>query len=202
MIVLIETNFILEIAFLQEQYTSCLAILELAEKAEVDLALPAFSVAEPYYTLEGRRKKRAEFKRTLDDEIREMSRSVPYKDSSREFQKLTGLLVKSAEEDKQRFEEGWDRILNISQLIPINLEIIRAAIDYQKTLGFENKPQDSMVYASVIYYLSNLESESNCFTTLNKNDFVNPDIKTELATHNCKILYNFKDALGYIRSLL
>jgi predicted nucleic acid-binding protein len=202
MTVLVETNFILEIAFLQEQHTSCLAILDLAEKGEIDLVLPAFSVAEPYYTLEGRRKKRAEFKRTLDDEIKEMSRSVPYKDSSGEFQKLTGLLVKSAEEDKQRFEEGWDRILNIAQLIPINLEIIRAAIEYQKTLGFENKPQDSMVYASVIYHLSNTSSEANCFITSNKNDFVNPDIKSELATYNCKILYSFKDALGYIKSLL
>jgi hypothetical protein len=199
MIVLVETNFILEIAFLQKQQEDCFAILHLAEAKKIDLVLPAFSVAEPYYTLEKRKKGRKNLQNSLNTEINEISRSVSYQDLP-ELRKATNLLVQSANEDQQRLNEGWDRILNIAKLIPINLDIMRAAIKYQDALDFKDKTHDSVVYASVIYHLNNNLSNSNCFITLNKHDFDIDVIKTELAMYNCKILYSFKDAVAYIKS--
>ena len=46
MIVFVESNFILEIAYLQEQHESCEELLALGEKAQIVLKLPAFSVIE------------------------------------------------------------------------------------------------------------------------------------------------------------
>lgn len=51
MIVFVETNFLLELVYQQEEHESCEAILALAEAGRIDLVLPAFSVAEARSTL-------------------------------------------------------------------------------------------------------------------------------------------------------
>ena len=47
-VVSIETNFVLERAFEQEQSESCSRILELASHSRISLVIPAFSLAEPH----------------------------------------------------------------------------------------------------------------------------------------------------------
>ena len=47
MIVYVESNFVLELAFLQEQHESCNTIITLAESSQVELVIPAFSIVEP-----------------------------------------------------------------------------------------------------------------------------------------------------------
>ena len=44
MIVYVESNFVLELAFLQEEYESCMELLRLAESRDIHLVLPAFSI--------------------------------------------------------------------------------------------------------------------------------------------------------------
>jgi len=47
MIVYVESNFVLELAFLQEEYERCLELLRLAESQDIHLVLPAVSIGEP-----------------------------------------------------------------------------------------------------------------------------------------------------------
>ncbi len=56
--VYVESNFVLELALLQEQYKSCQELLDLAESKKIRLIVPAFSLAEPYETLIRNNKKR------------------------------------------------------------------------------------------------------------------------------------------------
>ena len=49
--VYVESNFVLELALLQEQSASCEEILGLCEAGRVQLVVPAYSLAEPYETL-------------------------------------------------------------------------------------------------------------------------------------------------------
>lgn len=51
MIVYVETNFVLELALGQEQSDSCREILRLAQSENLSLAVPAYSLMEPYETL-------------------------------------------------------------------------------------------------------------------------------------------------------
>ncbi|HEX8213826.1 MAG TPA: hypothetical protein VF584_26905 [Longimicrobium sp.] len=46
MIVYAESNFLLELAYLQEEHESCEEILALAESGRIRLLLPAFAVVE------------------------------------------------------------------------------------------------------------------------------------------------------------
>lgn len=198
MIVYVESNFVLELAFLREEHSSCESILALSESREIKLALPAFSIGEPYEAWVRRYKQRAELHNRLSQEIRELSRSVPYEESSKELQEVTNVLVKSGEEEKQRLDDTISTILQIAEVIPIGLEIIKAAIQFQKTQNLS--PQDSIVYASVLGHLANAADEPKCFLTKNSKDFANPDIYGELNAYGCKLLTRFKDGLGYIQS--
>ena len=45
--VYVESNFILELAFLQEQHQACLRILELTEQGSIRLAVPAYCIGMP-----------------------------------------------------------------------------------------------------------------------------------------------------------
>jgi hypothetical protein len=46
--VYVETNFVLELAFQQEQFVSCEQILQLGEAGGIKLVIPAYSLAEPH----------------------------------------------------------------------------------------------------------------------------------------------------------
>ena len=48
MIVYVESNFVLELAFLQEESEDCSEILQLAEAQRIELVFPSFCVGEPY----------------------------------------------------------------------------------------------------------------------------------------------------------
>jgi predicted nucleic acid-binding protein len=69
-IVLAESNFVLELALQQEQFEHAERILQLAENRHLRLVVPACSLMEPYQTLLRRRHERKEFRRRLQDEIK------------------------------------------------------------------------------------------------------------------------------------
>ena len=148
MIVYVESNVVLELAFLQEEYESCLELLRLAESQAMHLVLPAFSIGEPYEVWVRRSKQRRALRDQLRTAIRELSRSRPYQASSHEFQELTNLLLRSGEEEKRRLDEALDKILRIAEVIPIGLSTIRSAIAFQRSRSLA--PQDSIVYASIL----------------------------------------------------
>ncbi len=200
MIVYVESNFVLELAFLQEEHESCLELLSLSESGDICLVLPAFSIGEPYEAWVRRSKQRRGLHEQLITAIHELSRSRPYQGSSDEFQELTDLLLRSDEEEKRRLDDTLQRILQTVGVIPIGLSIIRAAITFQESRSLS--PQDSIVYASILDHLTTASEELRCFITKNSKDFANPDIENELTTHHCQFLTKFADGLGYIRSQL
>ena len=215
MIVYVESNFVLELAFLQEEHESCSAILGLSESGKIRLVLPAFSIGEPYEAWVRRSKQRRDLHEQLRMAIHELSRSGPYHEASDEFRELTNLLIRSGEEEKHRLDDALEKILQNVEIIPaftrmkrgfagqskdVDLDIIRNAITFQKSLDLS--PQDSIVYASLLAHLTTESGELRCFITKNYKDFANPDIEDQLTAHGCKLLTKFVNGLGYIRSQL
>jgi predicted nucleic acid-binding protein len=200
MIVYVESNFVLELAYLQEEHESCEQIPALAEGGNIELALPAYCVGEPYESWVRRAKRRKELYELLARELGELARSQPYVKSPNEFQELTGTLIRSVEEEKQRLDDAISRILETTTVIPILPDTIKRAISLQKTRDLS--PQDSIVYASVLTHLSAAVAGPKCFITKNVKDFANPDVDQDLGTHNCKLLTKFEHGLGYAQSQL
>jgi len=76
--VYVETNFVLELAFQQEQFVSCEQILQLGEAGGIKLVIPAYSLAEPHEKLIRQANSRKELQRKLRDELQQLSRTASY----------------------------------------------------------------------------------------------------------------------------
>lgn len=193
----VETNFVLEVALLQEENQYCKDILEICKEAGAKLIIPAFSLGEPYDTLVRRWKQRNQLSDSVSREISQLSRTSTYKDKTELGKQMTGFFVKSIEEEELRLNNTFKEILDVAEIIPLDREVIVSAYDYRKSKSLD--PQDSIVYASVIKHLSSSTETTNCFINKNSSDFDDPDIIEELKKYNCEVLFNFGKGYQYIK---
>ena len=200
MIVYVETNFVLELALLQDEHRSCDAIIGLAGHGKIELVIPAFSIAEPYETLVRRSRRRNQLYQALTREMDELSRSVPHADTVENLRELAPILRRSGDEDIRRLNATLIGILEPALAIPMESVILEAAIEFQTSLGLS--PQDAIVYSSIVNHLSSAPAGPKCFLNKNSRDFVNPRIVERLAADGCRLITGFSDGLGYINSQL
>ena len=198
--VYVETNFILELAFEQEQQIECELILNLCEMGKINLIIPAYSLAEPHEKLIRQANYRKELQRNLDKELVQLRRTKSYSDRVGGIQNIASLLVQSTEEEKERFIKLRARFLNAAEIIPLTIEILREAASFESPYDLD--PQDALVFASVISHLQKNSSVMSCFLNKNIKDFDTPDIEEALKKNNCKMLPKFDSGHDFIRSKL
>jgi len=198
----VETNFILELAYVQETSSSCEQILRWAETGELELVVPLFSAIEARMSWQSSVKRRNRLLSDVRSELRQLSRSRPLQDVTEESKAFVGSLIDSAQADRERLEETVSNLLKYATVIPVTPDIVTGALSYETELGLS--AQDATVYASVLRHLTTMgENEvDRLFITTNANDFAVPNIEDELARHNCKLLTRFDSAEGYVRSRL
>jgi predicted nucleic acid-binding protein len=194
--VYVETNFVLELAFVQDEHESCERILDSCEAGRAMLALPAFCLAESYETLIRRTKKRRRIRDDLDTELRELGRSRPYKQEIGAFQSVVGLLARSGDEEDQRLMSVLERISRVAKLIPLEADILLGVTPCREK--YKLTPQDSVVYLSVLHDLVSGGGVASCFINRNRKDFDDPDIEQSLASRGCKMLFSFSKACQYV----
>jgi len=197
--VYIESNFVLELVFAQEQHARCEEILSLCESGQASLCIPAYSIAEPYEKLFRQRSQRSNLKkRQLDPELQQLRRSAKYAEAVQELESLdTTLLIQSAEEEARRMEAVRKHVLDVAHVIPLDRNVLSLATEYQVRHGLS--PQDALVYASVITHLQNYLPAVSCFISTNVRDFGDPDIGRELEQFNCRMFSRFEAGCGYLR---
>lgn len=198
--VYVESNFVLELALLQEQQASCEEILRLCEQGKVRLIVPAYSLAEPHETLVRRHKQRRRMKADLDEELRQLARTVTFTQRLSGLQDLTALLIDSADEEVRRLENVQSRLLKAAEIVSLEVPIFQAAMQYQRI--HDLSPGDAIVYASVLAHLRQSAVEHNCFLNRNSKDFDDPEIIEELNRHNCILIPRFNDGYRYLLSRL
>jgi len=198
-IVYVETNFLLELTYLQERYASCEEVLELAATNRIVLAVPAFSVAEARATWQRRASERRDFLESLRKHMREVSRSAPFRDLTDRSRDFVAALVASGEEPRERLEEAIHEIESTGVIIPLNSAIL--AISRVHEILYSLSPQDALVLESVCWH-GRTQSGPKCFITQDAKGFANPTVYDELAAIECKVLVNFTDAVAYIRNAI
>ena len=120
----VETNFVLELAFEQEQCASCEQILQLCEAGQGNLIIPAYSLAEPHEKLSRQAKSRRDLQQLLDAELRQLSRTASYVSRIESIQDIASLMVQSNEEERQRFVQYRERLFNVGEVIALTAEIL------------------------------------------------------------------------------
>lgn len=197
--VYVESNFVLELALVQEQHASCERILTLCEAGDLRIVVPAYSIVEPYETLVRRHLDRKRLKDTLDRELQQLARTSGYAHRLSGFEASTALLLDSAAEEIQRLEGIRSRLLACASLIALEASVLSTAAQQEARHGLSAK--DAVVYASVLSHLGAQEGTSSCFLTRDA-DFDDPDIVTELKTHRCKLIPRFDAGLSYLSASL
>ncbi len=194
--VYVETNFILELAFVQQQHESCGRILGLCEDRRAALVVPVFCVAESYETLIRRGKKRKQISEDLDRELAQLGRSKPYEDEIGALRNMMGLLVRSSEEADRRLPEVLKRMLKVAEVIPLDADVISEAASCRERHNLEQ--QDAVVCASVLHHLASAGGREGCFINRDRAGFDDPDIQESLANKGCKLLFGFDQGHSYI----
>jgi predicted nucleic acid-binding protein len=136
MILYVESNFILELAFLQSEHPVCTEILGAASAGPLMLVVPAFCISEPYDVLIRRKKQRLELYRQINDGTNELAHSAPYQEEAAAIQRLMQIFRSSNEDEQQRLDDTLSRVLDVSTVIPTDARIIRSAIDHQQQSKF------------------------------------------------------------------
>ena len=200
MIVYVETNFLLELAFQQESYESCEEILRLANSASISLVLPACCVSEAYVGWYGITHRRRKFQAELQNHLREMSRSASHRGLVDRHRDVLDALVAGDEESRYRLLAAIASVEADGATIPVTERIVLLA-GLQEG-AFSLSPQDALVLASVTW--DSLErSQPQCFVTKDRG-FDKQKIREELRSGGgeCKVIFNFADSVAYIKSAL
>ena len=196
-----ETNFLLEVAYLQERCDSCNAILDLARHGSVSLIIPAFSIAEARNTWDSKLSERNVLLRDqLQPLIRQLSRSLQFRSLPETSRDLMAAIVSSGNDARARLEEVITVVSQHGTIEHLTGSVLSAATELEPR--FSLSPPDSLVLASVIEHLKTVPSGPKCFVSQDKKGFADPAIYDELARYECKVLVNFADALAYIKSML
>ena len=157
----VETNFVLELTFEQEQCISCEQILQFCESEQAKLIIPAYSLAEPHEKLNRQARGRRELKQLLDDELRQLSRTASYASRIKSIQDVSSLMAQSNEEERHRFGQYRERLFNVGEIVALTTNILVEAASYENTYNLT--PQDALVYASVINHLRCHQPQQSCF---------------------------------------
>ncbi|MFZ0548820.1 MAG: PIN domain-containing protein [Candidatus Promineifilaceae bacterium] len=201
MIVYVETNFILELVFHQQQFETCNLLLNLCETGKISLVTPAYSLIEPNEKLVRQASERKELQERLDNEIRQLIRTAPYAARISHLREIGQLLIKSNEENQQRFTEYRKRFLDAVEIITLTKQILQIGADYETS--FSLSPQDGIILASIITHLDqNSTGDESCFLNQDIGDFNTSSIVSELAQYNCRMIYRFDHGLSFVQSRL
>src|SRR4051812_26655917 len=80
LIVYVETNFVLELAYLRPTSDSCQRLLSLASDGKIAIVVPAFALIEARLAWQSNVKRRNRLLSEIRAEISELSRSSPHND--------------------------------------------------------------------------------------------------------------------------
>lgn len=152
MIVVVESNFVLELAFRQGEIAAVERIIELASKAEIELAIPACALFEPFETLVRRERKRNETLDNFRTQMRELGRSAHFPDLNQTSEGFARVLAKSVETEADALDDAILHILDCAEIIPLSEQILRDS--FRARVQFSLQPQDSVVFASVDGFLN------------------------------------------------
>jgi predicted nucleic acid-binding protein len=199
MIVYAESNFVLELALLQEQHAACEALLELCAAGRIRLLLPSFAMIEPFGALFRRKAEHRSAKLPVDAALRELGRTASLATPVSEAQEvLQYLLVTNSEDEFQRWKDARSRIAAVAELIPFDERVLPLAVEDQ----FKLAPPDALIYASIRSHLQQTRPPRSCFLNRNARDFKKPGLVTDLEAFGCKLLPAFDQGLSFVLGML
>lgn len=195
----VESNFVIELALGQQEAQSADSLLSAAERGQYELAIPAFSLSEPFATVTYRNRNLESLRKQFDERLRQLSRSSFHDEDVLALGSIPDVLVSINKREVDSLCSTVERILSVATIINTDLHLFLRARIYQRR--FDMSPQDAVIYASVLTHLMNNDgNERHYFANRNWKDFTDPEIVRELATYRCTFLSSFSEASDQLAS--
>jgi predicted nucleic acid-binding protein len=144
----VESNFVLEIALGQQDSTAAERLLMLAEQARIELALPAFSLSEPFSTVIRRVRDRRNLVAEFNRHVRELDRSVPHQQDVAALRPMPDIVTQIDQRELTRLDDTIRRLLAIARMIPSDSAVFDTALTYR--VDFDLETPDAIVLATVV----------------------------------------------------
>lgn len=159
MIVVVETNFIVELVVQQEQSRACEEIVDFCSATgSARLVTPAFAIAEAGMVLERRKGERRNIIQVdLPRHAHDMGRAKPLWRVEEMIDELADELAKAELEEASRWLEFRYRLGSGVEVIALTESILEEALAVQLGNEIEHFP-DALVFASVTNYLSGIRA--------------------------------------------
>lgn len=196
MIVLVESNFVLELAFRQQEVVHAERLMDFAAQKRIELVVPGCALFEPFETLVRRRKERNATREKFRYEVLQLSRSEHFPNLAETSEAVAKVFAESVETEAAGLNNAISRILDCADVIPLTKEVMQHSIRIHDQFEFE--PQDAVIFASVDLYLDGRGKAESVFANKNSADFAVPDVEERLGALNCKLLSTFSKAADMI----
>lgn len=129
MIVYGESNFVLELALEQEEQAYAENVLVAAERGQIILVVPAFSIAEPFSTIDHRSRIRKRINNSISEQARQLERSPTHAGLVTEIRAVAGKLASLEGHELTRLQTTVDRVLMAATLVPMTSAVFAAAVN-------------------------------------------------------------------------
>lgn len=196
-----ESNFVCELVFAQGDADACAELLALARAGRIELAVPAFALVEPLWSVPNRARGNEERVKTLRPVLEDIARSRPLGDEARRLgDELKELLYRHKKAAEVNLARVRDEILDVATVLPMTSETVREARRCVAELSVTSY-FDALMLASVLIDLRARGPGQKCFfLNRNTNDFNTPDVHRALRP--CELIGSFRGGRERIRSLL
>lgn len=204
MIVIIETNFILQIVLQQEHSAACEELLGFcSDSGGAQLAIPAFAVAEAAMVMERRQGLRKKF---LQDDVRpqveESGRSKLLRRFASVVNDLNEELLRADAEEASRWLDFRTTVLHSAHVISLATTTLDEALAIQ--VGNEIiKFPDALIFASIKEYLQELRArqvDTPAYFLSTDREFGTDAVLQQLRKLNCTYITSFENAASRIRN--
>lgn len=196
MVLYIESNFVLELVFDQEERTFAEQILGFVEQGGASLRLPAFTLIEPFYRVTSQVKRRSELRRLLEQERKHLARVTD--ETLRSVKASVTQSIRALDEanltDYERLYVTLDRTLACAQVLAITRSTYLRARRYQDEYDLEYP--DAVIAASVI---EDLERHQDLAAFVCRDAALTDSmVRAEFERRHCVLLTNFERAAHFV----
>jgi hypothetical protein len=117
MILYIESNFVLEIVLAQEQASHAEQLLSLTEAHAIELAVPEFSINEPFSTLARRSNERNQLSALLSKELTQLNRSTHGQPLASRLYSVPNDLVQIQQRERDELDRVVATLLRVGRIM-------------------------------------------------------------------------------------
>lgn len=198
MMLLVESNFVIELAALQEEVDEAELLVQSAERREHRLFVPAFSLAEPFETYARWSKQRKQSSNDFETQLRQLARSRDHADLVNASQTIIAVFSSSTIAQSKRLNETLTRLIRCATVLPLDEHVIERSVEAQEEFDFDAK--DAVVFASVEAGLRAAEAEEDrLFITKDRSGFMRPKVVEHFKDLRCDVIPAIGPALGRVK---